>query len=68
MAHRGGEPAPPPGPRCPALAAALVLDAHDEAYREQSAPTYSAVDVVTERARREGIRCLVTSPCRLPWP
>ena len=38
----------------PELAAALVLDAHDESYREESAPTYSAVDVVTERARRDG--------------
>jgi primosomal protein N' (replication factor Y) len=46
----------------PRLAAAVVLDAHDEAYREQSAPTYSAVDVVTERARREGSRCLLISP------
>ena len=46
----------------PQMAAALVLDAHDEAYREQSAPTYSAVDVVIERARREGSRCLLISP------
>jgi primosomal protein N' (replication factor Y) len=46
----------------PRLAAALVLDAHDEAYREESAPTYSAVDVVSERARREGSRCLLISP------
>ena len=41
----------------PRLAAPLVLDAHDEAYREESAPTYSAVDVVTERARRDGCPC-----------
>jgi primosomal protein N' (replication factor Y) len=47
----------------PRLAAALVLDAHDEAYREESAPTYSAVDVVTERCRREGSPCIVSSPC-----
>jgi primosomal protein N' (replication factor Y) len=46
----------------PRLAAALVLDAHDEAYREQSAPTYSAVDLVIERARREGSRYLLISP------
>lgn len=46
----------------PRLAAALVLDAHDEAYREESAPTYSAVDVVSERASREGSRCLLISP------
>jgi primosomal protein N' (replication factor Y) (superfamily II helicase) len=47
----------------PELSAALVLDAHDASYREESAPTYSAVDVVTERARRAGSPCIVTSPC-----
>jgi len=47
----------------PDLAAALVLDTHDESYREESAPTYSAVEVITERARRVGIPCILTSPC-----
>ncbi len=47
----------------PRLAAAVVLDCHDESYHEESAPTYGAVDVVTERARREGSPCIVTSPC-----
>jgi primosomal protein N' (replication factor Y) len=46
----------------PQLAAALVLDAHDEAYREESAPTYSAVDVLRERTRRAGAPCLLVSP------
>jgi primosomal protein N' (replication factor Y) len=46
----------------PNLAAVVVLDAHDDAYREESAPTYSAVDVAMERARRAGAPCLVTSP------
>jgi primosomal protein N' (replication factor Y) (superfamily II helicase) len=46
----------------PRLAAVVVLDAHDAAYREESAPTYSAVDVVVERARREGAPCLLVSP------
>lgn len=46
----------------PRLAAAVVLDAHDEAYREESAPTYSAVDVLRERARRTGAPCLLVSP------
>ncbi len=46
----------------PRLAAAVVLDAHDAAYREESAPTYSAVDVVMERARRADVRCIVASP------
>ena len=46
----------------PRLAAVVVLDAHDTAYREESAPTYSAVDVVMERARREGVACVLASP------
>ena len=46
----------------PRLAAAVVLDAHDAAYREESSPTYSAVDVVLERSRREGVPCIVASP------
>ncbi len=46
----------------PRLAAAVVLDAHDDAYREESSPTYSAVDVVLERARRQGVPCLLVSP------
>lgn len=46
----------------PRLAAAVVLDAHDPAYREESAPTYSAVDVLRERARRTGAPCLLVSP------
>jgi primosomal protein N' (replication factor Y) (superfamily II helicase) len=46
----------------PDLAGVVVLDAHDDAYREESAPTYSAVDVARERARRAGVRCVLTSP------
>jgi primosomal protein N' (replication factor Y) len=46
----------------PRLAAVVVLDAHDAAYREESAPTYSAVDVLMERARREGVPCVLASP------
>jgi primosomal protein N' (replication factor Y) len=46
----------------PRLAAVVVLDAHDAAYREESAPTYSAVDVVLERGRREGVPCILSSP------
>jgi primosomal protein N' (replication factor Y) len=45
------------------LAAAVVLDAHDEAYREERAPTFSAVDVVAERAARQGAPCVLVSPC-----
>lgn len=46
----------------PDLAAVVVLDAHDDAYREESAPTYSAVDVARERAARAAVRCVFTSP------
>ena len=46
----------------PRLAAAVVLDAHDAAYREESAPTYTAVEVLTERAQREGVPCLLATP------
>ena len=46
----------------PRLAAAVVLDAHDAAYREESAPTYSAVEVLLERAERESAPCVLVSP------
>jgi len=46
----------------PRLAAAVVLDAHDASYREESAPTYSAVDVLLERARRQAAPCVLVSP------
>ncbi len=41
----------------PALAAAVVLDAHD--YHDR----YDAVDVVAERATRDGAPCMLVSPC-----
>jgi primosomal protein N' (replication factor Y) len=47
----------------PRLRAAVVLDAHDEAYREERAPTWSAVDVVVERGRRDGAPVAMVSPC-----
>ena len=45
------------------LSAAVVLDAHDEAHREERAPTWSAVDVVLERGRRDGAPVVLVSPC-----
>lgn len=45
------------------LRAAVVLDAHDEAYREERSPTWSAVDVVVERARRDGAPALLVTAC-----
>ncbi len=47
----------------PALAAVVVVDEHDEALQEERTPTWHARDVVTERARRAGIPCLLVSPC-----
>ena len=43
------------------LGAAVVLDAHDQAYREERAPHFDASLVVAERARRDGAPCLFTS-------
>ncbi|MEI7858383.1 MAG: hypothetical protein WCI26_00995 [Acidimicrobiales bacterium] len=45
------------------LRAVVILDAHDEAYREERAPTWSAVDVSVERGRRDGAAVLLVSPC-----
>jgi primosomal protein N' (replication factor Y) len=45
------------------LAASLVLDAHDQAYQEERAPTASAWDVVVERSARDGAPCRLVSPC-----
>lgn len=46
----------------PRIGAAVVLDAHDQAYREERAPQFAAPAVVAERARRDGAPCLFTSP------
>jgi len=47
----------------PRLRGAVVMDAHDEAYREERSPTWSAVDVVVERGRRDGAGVVLVSPC-----
>ncbi|MFP5320721.1 MAG: hypothetical protein ACLGIC_02635 [Acidimicrobiia bacterium] len=46
----------------PDLAAVVVLDEHDEVHQEERSPTWSARDVVLERARRRGVPCVLTSP------
>lgn len=51
---------------CPGLAAAVVIDGHDETLTEEGAPTWSAVSVTAERARRAGVPCLVVSSCPTP--
>jgi len=45
------------------LTVGVVLDAHDEAHREERSPTWSAVDVVLERARRDGAPAVLVSSC-----
>ncbi len=45
------------------LGAAVVLDAHDEVYHEERAPTWAAWAVVAERAGREGVPCALVTPC-----
>jgi primosomal protein N' (replication factor Y) len=46
----------------PGLAAAVVLDEHDESYQEEQTTTWHARDVVAERARRAGAPCMLVSP------
>ena len=46
----------------PRLGSVLVLDEHDEAYKEERAPAWHARDVVIERARREGAPCVLSAP------
>lgn len=47
----------------PSLAAVVVLDAHEDTYVEQRAPTWSAWVVAAERARRDGAPCALVTPC-----
>mgnify|MGYP001224598949 CR=1 FL=1 len=44
------------------LAAILVIDEHDNAYRNEAAPTWNARDVVLQRAKIIGIPIIFTSP------
>ena len=55
------------GPRTAAWApiepgAIVVLDEHDEVYKEERIPAWHARDVAIERARRGAIPCILTSP------
>ncbi len=51
---------------CPGLAAAVVLDAHDEGLTAEGAPTWNALVVLAERARRAGVPLFAVSPCPTP--
>lgn len=44
------------------LGAIVVFDEHDQAYREERTPTWHARDVAIERARRQGVPCVLVSP------
>ncbi len=48
---------------CPGIAAAVVIDEHDEALQSESSPTWHARDVVIERCRRADVPVVVVSPC-----
>ena len=46
----------------PRLGSVLLLDEHDEAYKEERAPAWHARDVVIERAQRAGAPCVLSAP------
>jgi primosomal protein N' (replication factor Y) len=45
------------------LSGLVVLDAHADSYQEERVPTWEAVVLADERARRENVPCLLVSPC-----
>ena len=45
------------------VGAALVVDSHDEALREERSPTWEAGVVLAERCARDTAPCVRTSPC-----
>ena len=47
---------------CDGLAAVVVIDAHDEVYTEERAPTWNAWRVAAERAARAGVPCVLVTP------
>ncbi len=55
--------APVPGFEQGRGGAVVVLDAHDEGHANGATPTWSAVGVGVERARRAGVPCALVSAC-----
>jgi primosomal protein N' (replication factor Y) len=51
---------------CPGLASVVVIDAHDEVYVEERAPTWNAWVVAAERAARAGVPCTLVTPTPTP--
>lgn len=52
---------------CPDLSAVIVVDSHDDAFYEERSPTWNAVDVARERAKRVGVPFIETSPTPSPY-
>jgi primosomal protein N' (replication factor Y) len=48
------------------MAAVVVLDGHDEALAQEQAPTWHAVPILAERARRAGAAMVVLTACPTP--
>ncbi len=46
----------------PSLAAIVVIDEHDSAFKEERTPSWNARDVAVERGRRANIPVVLTSP------
>ncbi|HUE58668.1 MAG TPA: hypothetical protein VMO88_03725, partial [Acidimicrobiales bacterium] len=51
---------------CPGVAAVVVIDGHDESLGQEQAPTWHAVPVLAERARRAGAMFVMLSACPTP--
>ncbi len=47
---------------CAGMAAAVLVDEHDEALQEERTPTWHARDVLIERCRRAAVPCVLVSP------
>lgn len=47
---------------CAGMAAAVVVDEHDEAHQDERSPTWHARDVVVERCRRARVPAVLVSP------
>ena len=47
---------------CAGMAAAIVVDEHDEGHQDERSPTWHARDVVAERCRRAGVPAVFISP------
>jgi primosomal protein N' (replication factor Y) len=47
---------------CPGLAAAVLVDEHDESLQSEASPTWHAREVLVERCRRLGVPLVMISP------